>query len=156
MSGLFSREASFLLNDDGNDRAGTLNFNLNVTRRITCQIGSSRSRGNGTQRYGGRSRRGGRGRGNYSNRGGGRNSGRSYFDRDVPDDDDGLGHEGSWSGREQRKLYVTYCNQILIKLIIGFFYHLVHLIEPLIGGHFEEEVTIADRLIKVAVVSLVD
>ena len=75
--------------------------------RATCCVAAGPGRGYTPRRYGGRSRRGGRGRGNYSNRGGGRNSGRSYLDRDVPDDDndDGLGSsDGSWSGREQRKL----------------------------------------------------
>jgi len=56
-------------------------------------------RGNVTHRFAGRNRRG---RGNYNFRGGGRNTGRSYHDRDVPDDD-GLGNDTSWSGREQRK-----------------------------------------------------
>ena len=101
MSGLFSRETAFLLKDDGNDRPGMRNFNIVHLNDHVCHAGPGR--GNVTHRHGGRNWRGGRGRGNFNYRGGGRNSGRSYHDRDVPDDD-GLGNEGPWSGREHRKL----------------------------------------------------
>ncbi|XP_065882578.1 nuclear RNA export factor 1-like isoform X2 [Dysidea avara] len=89
MSGLFSREAGFLLKEGGKDHSGP----------------SGRG---GAFRYSGRGgRRGGRGRGHFNSRGG-RNasSGGGYLDRDALEEDDGLGGEttsNSWSsGREQR------------------------------------------------------